>query len=153
MAIDQAMCNSFKRQLLEGKHNFLASGGHTFNLALFLSSATLNAQTDNYSTTGEASTSDGYTAGGQPLTNVNPAIGTETATSGTVRTDFADEIFSNVTVTAGGALIYNTTTGGSSNTTDSVVVLDFGGDKTATSGDFTVSFPDFTDSQAIIRIT
>lgn len=151
MAIDQAMCNSFKRQLLEGQHDFRTSG-HTFKLALFLSSATLNAQTDDYSTTGEASTSNGYTAGGQPLTNVNPAIGTETTTSGTVRTSFSNETFSNVTVTAGGALIYNSTTGGSSNTTDAVVVLDFGGDKTATSGDFTVSFPTFNDSSAIIRI-
>ena len=147
MAISQAMCTSFKQQLLEGKHNFLASGGHTFNIALFLSSATLGAATTDYSTSGEASTADGYTAGGQALSNVNPA------TSGTTAfTDFADEVFSSVTVTARGALIYNTTTGGGSSTTDSVVVLDFGADKTATDGDFTIQFPTADASNAIIRI-
>lgn len=147
MAISQAMCTSFKQQLLEGKHNFLASGGHTFNIALFTSSATLGASTTDYSATNEASTADGYTAGGQALSNVNPT------TSGTTAfTDFADEVFSSVTVTARGALIYNTTTGGGSSTTDSVVVLDFGADKTATSGDFTIQFPTADASNAIIRI-
>jgi hypothetical protein len=146
MAISQAMCTSFKQELLEGKHNFLASGGHTFNIALFTSSATLGASTTDYSTTNEASGTN-YTAGGQALSNVNPT------TSGTTAfTDFADEVFSNVTVTARGALIYNTTTGGGSSTTDSVVVLDFGADKTATSGDFTIQFPTADASNAIIRI-
>ena len=147
MAISQAMCTSFKQELLEGKHNFLASGGHTFNIALFTSSATLGASTTDYSTSNEASTADGYTAGGQALSNVNPT------TSGTTAfTDFADEVFSSVTVTARGALIYNTTTGGGASTTDSVVVLDFGADKTATSGDFTIQFPTADASNAIIRI-
>ena len=146
MAISQAMCTSFKQELLEGKHNFLASGGHTFNIALFTSSATLGASTTDYSTTNEASGTN-YSAGGQALSNVNPT------TSGTTAfTDFADEVFSNVTVTARGALIYNTTTGGGSSTTDSVVVLDFGADKTATSGDFTIQFPTADASNAIIRI-
>jgi hypothetical protein len=145
MAISQAMCTSFKQELLEGKHNFL-SGGHTFNIALFTSSATLGASTTDYSTTNEASGTN-YSAGGQALSNVNPT------TSGTTAfTDFADEVFSNVTVTARGALIYNTTTGGGSSTTDSVVVLDFGADKTATSGDFTIQFPTADASNAIIRI-
>jgi len=146
MAIEQAMCTSFKQELLEGKHNF-RSGGHTFNLALFLNAATLNAATTDYSSSNEASTADGYTAGGAALTNVNPT------TSGTTAfTDFADLTFSSVTVTARGALIYNTTTEGGSGTTDSVVVLDFGADKTATSGDFTIQFPTADASNAIIRI-
>lgn len=146
MAITQAMCTSFKQELLEGKHNFLAAGGHTFNIALFTSSATLGASTTDYSVTNEAS-GTGYSAGGQALSNVNPT------TSGTTAfTDFADEVFSSVTVTARGALIYNTTTGGGSGTTDSVVVLDFGADKTATSGDFTIQFPTADASNAIIRI-
>jgi len=146
MAISQAMCTSFKQQLLEGKHNF-RSGGHTFNIALFLDAATLNASTTDYSTSNEASTAAGYPAGGQALSNVNPT------TSGTTAfTDFADEVFSSVTVTARGALIYNTTTEGGSGTTDAVVVLDFGADKTATSGDFTIQFPTADASNAIIRI-
>lgn len=146
MAISQAMCTSFKQQLLEGKHNF-RSGGHTFKLALFLNTATLGAATTDYSTSDEASTADGYTAGGAALTNVNPT------TSGTTAfTDFADLTFSSVTVTARGALIYNTTTEGGSGTTDSVVVLDFGADKTSTSGDFTIQFPTADASNAIIRI-
>jgi len=145
MAISQAMCTSFKQQLLEGKHNF-RSGGHTFNLALFTSSATLDATTTDYSTSNEASGS-GYSAGGSALTNVNPT------TSGTTAfTDFADLTFSTATITANGALIYNTTTEGGSATTDAVVVLAFGGDKTSTAGDFTIQFPTADASNAIIRI-
>ena len=145
MAISQAMCTSFKQQLLEGKHNF-RSGGHTFNLALFTSSATLDATTTDYSTSNEASGS-GYSAGGSALTNVNPT------TSGTTAfTDFADLTFSTATITANGALIYNTTTEGGSGTTDAVVVLAFGGDKTSTAGDFTIQFPAADASNAIIRI-
>lgn len=145
MAISQAMCTSFKQQLLEGKHNF-RSGGHTFNLALFTSSATLGASTTDYSTSNEVSGS-GYSAGGSALTNVNPT------TSGTTAfTDFADLTFSTATITANGALIYNTTTEGGSGTTDAVVVLAFGGDKTSTAGDFTIQFPTADASNAIIRI-
>jgi len=145
MAISQAMCTSFKQQLLEGKHNF-RSGGHTFNLALFTSSATLDATTTDYSTSNEVSGS-GYSAGGAALTNVNPS------TSGTTAlTDFADLTFSTATITANGALIYNTTTEGGAGTTDAVVVLAFGGDKTSTAGDFTIQFPTADASNAIIRI-
>jgi len=145
VAITQAMTTSFKQQLLEGKHNF-RSGGHTFNIALFTSSATLDATTTDYSTSNEASGS-GYTAGGQALTNVNPT------TSGTTAfTDFADETFSSASITARGALVYNTTTEGGSGTTDAVIVLDFGADKTSTSGDFTIQFPAADASNAIIRI-
>ena len=146
MAISQAMCTSFKQQLLQGQHNFTASTGHTFKLALFTSAATLGASTTDYSTTNEA-VGSGYTAGGGTLTNVNPT------TSGTTAfTDFTDLTFSSATITANGALIYNTTTGGGSGTTDAVIVLAFGGDKTSTNGDFTIQFPTADASNAIIRI-
>ena len=145
MAITQAMCTSFKQELLEGKHNFLASG-HTFNLALFTSSATLGASTTDYSTTNEVS-GTGYTAGGSALTSVNPTTSGTTAFG-----DFSDLTFSTATITANGAMIYNTTTGGGTGTTDSVIILAFGGDKTSTAGDFTIQFPTADASNAIIRI-
>ena len=146
MAISQAMCTSFKQQLLQGQHNFTASTGHTFKLALFTSAATLGASTTDYSTTNEA-VGSGYTAGGGTLTNVTPT------TSGTTAfTDFADLTFSSATITANGALIYNTTTDGGTGTTDAVVVLAFGGDKTSTNGDFTIQFPTADAANAIIRI-
>lgn len=150
MAITQAMCTSFKKELLEGQHDF-RNGQDQYYLALFTSSATLGASTTDYSTSNEASTAAGYPAGGQVLTNVNPT------TSGTTAfTDFADEVFddggSGVTVTARGALIYNTTTGAGSGTTDTVIVLDFGSDKASTSGDFQIVFPTADSSNAIIRI-
>ena len=145
MAITQAMCTSFKQELLEGQHDF-RSGGHTFKLALFTSSATLDATTTDYSVTNEVSGTN-YSAGGGALTNVSPA------TSGTTAfTDFNDLTFSTATITANGAVIYNTTTGGGSGTTDAVVVLAFGGDKTSTAGDFTIQFPTADASNAIIRI-
>ena len=146
MAITQAMCTSFKQELLQGQHNFTASTGHTFKLALYTSSATLDASTTDYSATNEVS-GTGYSAGGGTLTNVTPT------TSGTTAfTDFADLTFSSATITANGALIYNTTTGGGTGTTDSVVVLAFGGDKTSTAGDFTIQFPTADASNAIIRL-
>ena len=146
MAITQAMCTSFKQELLEGKHDFTNSTGHTFKLALFTSSATLGASTTDYATTNEVS-GTGYSAGGGTLTNVTPT------TSGTTAfTDFSDLTFSTATITANGALIYNTTTGGGSSTTDAVIVLAFGGDKTSTAGDFTIQFPTADASNAIIRI-
>jgi len=141
MAITQAMCTSFKKELLTGTHNFTASTGDTFKLALFTSSATLNASTTAYSTTNEAS-GTGYTAGGAALTNVTPT------TSGTTAlTDFADLTFSSATITANGALIYN-----DDQADKSVIVLAFGGDKTSTNGDFTIQFPTADASNAIIRI-
>ena len=146
MAISQAMCTSFKQQLLQGQHNFTASTGHTFKLALFTSAATLGASTTDYSTTNEA-VGTGYTAGGGTLTNVTPT------TSGTTAfTDFNDLTFSAATITANGALIYNTTTDGGTGTTDAVAVLAFGGDKTSTNGDFTIQFPTADAANAIIRI-
>ena len=142
MAITQAMCTSFKKELMEAKHNFLASGGNTFKLALYTSSATLDATTTAYTITNEAS-GTGYTAGGAALTNIDPT------TSGTTAfTDFADLTFSTATITARGALIYNDTAAGD----PSVIVLDFGADKTSTAGDFTISFPTADASNAIIRI-
>jgi len=142
------MCTSFKNELLYGVHDFDASTGDTFNIALYTSSATLDASTTAYSATNETS-GTGYSAGGQALTNVNPT------TSGTTAfTDFADETFTTATITARGALIYNTTpnTTSISVSNPSVVVLDFGGDKTSTAGDFTIVFPTADASNAIIRI-
>ena len=155
MAITQAVTTSFKSELLQGIHNFhngsgggtttTTGTGNTFKIALFTSSATLSASTTAYATTNEVS-GTGYTAGGNTLTNVDPT------TSGTTAlTDFADTTWSSSSITARGALIYNSsTTAGTANR--AVVVLDFGADKTSTSGDFTVAFPTADASNAIIRI-
>ncbi len=140
------MCSSFKQELLEGAHNFKNSGGDTFKLAMYTNSASFNAATTAYTTSNEVSGS-GYSAGGGTLTRVDPSLSGTTAL-----TDFADLTFTSATVTARGALIYNTTTGSGSGTTDTVVVLDFGSDKTSTAGDFTIQFPAADASNAIIRI-
>lgn len=146
MAITTAMCTSFKQELLQGKHNFTASTGHTFKIALFTSSASLGASTTDYSTSNEV-VGTGYSAGGNTLTNVTPT------TSGTTAfVDFADTTWSSATITANGALIYNTTSAGGSGTTDAVCALAFGGDKTSTNGDFVIQFPTADASNAIIRI-
>tara|TARA_B100000131_G_scaffold285343_1_gene294562 strand:- start:308 stop:736 length:429 start_codon:yes stop_codon:yes gene_type:complete len=141
MAITQAMCTSFKQELLTGTHNFTNSSGNTFKLALFTSSASLGAGTTAYSTSNEVS-GTGYTAGGAALTNVTP-----TTSSTTALTDFADLTFSSSTITARGALIYN-----DSVSDKAVLVLDFGSDKSSSSGDFTITFPTADASSAIIRI-
>ena len=140
------MCTSFKQELLEGAHNFKNSGGDTFKLAMYTNSASFNAATTDYTTSNEVSGS-GYSAGGGTLTRVDPSVSGTTAL-----TDFSDLTFTSATVTARGALIYNTTTGSGSGTTDTVVVLDFGSDKTSTAGDFTIQFPAADASNAIIRI-
>ena len=142
-----AICNSFKKELLEAKHNFSNPGGDTYKLAMFTSQATLGKSTTNYDTTNEVTSPSGYSAGGKALVNVGTSLASDTAI-----TDFADLSFTGVTLTARGALIYNTTTGAGTNTTDAVAVLDFGGDKTATFGTFTIQFPAFTTSAAILRI-
>jgi hypothetical protein len=140
------MCTSFKQELLVGSHNFTASSGDTFKLAMYTNSASFNAATTDYTTSNEVS-GTGYSAGGGTLTNVTPT------TSGTTAlTDFADLTFSSSTITARGALIYNTTTAGGTGTTDTVVVLDFGADKSSSAGDFTIVFPTADASNAIIRI-
>ena len=142
MAITTAMCTSFKKELLEAVHNFKNSGGSTFNLALYPSSADLGASTTAYTTSNEVS-GTGYTAKGSSLTRVDPS------TSGTTAiTEFANITFSSSSITARGCLIFNDSASGD----PAVCALDFGGDKTSSSGDFTVQFPTFDASNAIIRI-
>ena len=146
MAITSALCTSFKKELLERKHDFNATSGHTFKLALYTSAASLDAATTAYSTSNEV-VGAGYTAGGIALTNIDPT------TSGTTAfIDFADATFATSTITAAGALIYNTTTDGGTSTTNAVAVLSFGGDKTSTNGDFVVQFPVADASNAIVRL-
>ena len=141
------MCTSFKQELLTGSHNFTNGTGDTFKLALYDNNASFDASTTDYTATNEVGDSGSYSAGGGTLTNVTPT------TSGTTAfTDFADLTFTSATITARGALIYNTTTGAGTGTTDSVVVLDFGSDKSSTSGDFQIVFPTADSSNAIIRI-
>ena len=150
MAIAQAMCTSFKKELLEGVHNFKNSGGDTVKLALYAegsggkssTTATLGATTTAFTTTGEVATSGSYSTGGGSLTRVDPT------TSGTTAfTDFADLSFTTATITAMGALIYN-----SSDSNAAVCVLDFTSNKTSTSGTFTIQFPTADANNAIIRI-
>jgi len=137
------MCTSFKKELMTATHNFTNSSGNTFKLALYTNSASFNAATTAYTATNEVGDSGSYSAGGGALTNVTPT------TSGTTGfTDFADLTFTSATITARGALIYNDTASGD----PSVVVLDFGADKTSTSGDFQIVFPTADASNAIIRI-
>jgi hypothetical protein len=149
MAITQAIANAFKKQLLEGDVNFKSSGGDVFKLALFTSSATLNSTTTAYSSSNEVANTGTYAAGGDPLTGQSANIGTGTG-KGVAFVDFADLSFTGVTLTARGALIYNTS---SAVTNAAVAVLDFGGNKTATSGTFTIQFPAATTSAAILRIS
>ena len=144
MAITQAIANAFKKQLLEGDQNF-SSGGDVFKLALYTSSATLNSATTSFTTTNEVANSGTYASGGGDLTGQNTSIA-----SGVAIVDFADLSFTGVTLTARGALIYNTS---SAVTNAAVAVLDFGADKTATSGTFTIVFPAFTTAAAILRIS
>ena len=146
MAITSAVCTSFKKELLERKHDFNVTSGHTFKIALFTSAATLGASTTNYTTTNEV-VGTGYTAGGTTLTNIDP-----TSSGTTAFIDFNDATFSSATITAAGALIYNTTTDGGSATTNAVAVISFGADKTSTNGDFVVQFPAADATNAIVRI-
>jgi len=137
------MCTSFKQELMVGTHNFTTSTGDTFKLALYTNSASFTAATTAYTSTNEVSNSGSYAAGGGSLTNVTPT------TSGTTAlTDFADLEFTSATITARGALIYNSTASGD----PTVAVLDFGADKTSTTGTFTIQFPTADASNAIIRI-
>ena len=141
MAISTAMCTSFKQEILVGTHNFTATSGNTFKLALYTSSASLGASTTAYTMSNEVS-GTGYTAAGAALTSVTPT------TSGTTALcDFSDLTFSSSTITANGALIYNDT-----QSDKAVCTLAFGGDKTSTAGDFTIQFPTADASNAIIRI-
>lgn len=137
-----AIANSFKGEILRAIHNFSAAGGNTFKLAMYQTDATLGASTTSYTSSQEVSSS-GYTAGGKALVNSGVKVSSAVAI-----TNFSNVSFTGVTLTAQGALIYNDTASGD----PAVCVLDFGGPKTATAGTFTVQFPAFTTSAAIIRI-
>ena len=149
MAITSAICSSFKQQLLQGKHSFESSGGHTFKIALFISSASLDATTTIYSTSNEISNTSGsaYSAGGATLTNAGVSLSSTTAF-----TDFSDVTYTSASFTANGAMIYNTTTDGGSSTTNAVAIIAFGGDKTASNGTFKIEFPAAAATTAIIRL-
>jgi hypothetical protein len=144
MAITQAIANSFKKELLEGQHEF-QFGGDKFKLALYSSSATLNSATTSFTTTGQVGDSGTYTSGGGALVQPNPST---SVASGVAIVDFNDLSFTGATITARGALIYNT-----SATNKAVAVLDFTSDKVSTDGTFTIIFPAFTTSAAILRIS
>lgn len=147
MAITQAMCTSFKVELLNGIHAFgttvvrAGTTADTFNIALYTSSATLDATTTAYTATNEVS-GTGYVAKGNSLTAVAP-----TSSGTTAYLDFNDTTWSTATITARGALIYNST-----DSNKAVAALDFGADKTSTAGTFTIQFPTADASNAIIRI-
>ena len=144
MAITSAICTSFKQEILVGTHNFTATSGDTFKIALFTSDASLGAGTIAYSTSNEITNSSGtaYTAGGATLTSVTPT------TSGTTAIcDFSDVSYTSASFTANGALIYN-----DDQSDKAVAVIAFGGDKTVSSGTFTIQFPTADASNAIIRI-
>jgi hypothetical protein len=149
MANTSAICSSFKQELLQGKHNFASSGGDTFKIALYDSSATLGASTTDYSTSEEITNTSGtaYTAGGATLTRTGVGL-----TSTTAFTDFGDVTYTSASFTANAALIYNTTTGTSTGTTDAVCAIAFGGDKTASNGTFKIEFPANDATAAIIRL-
>jgi|TARA_R110002012_G_scaffold108161_1_gene250629 hypothetical protein len=144
MAITSAICTSFKQEILVGTHNFTASSGNTFKIALYTSDASLGAATTAFSSSNEISNTSGsaYSSGGATLTSVTPT------TSGTTAfCDFSDVSFTSASFTANGALIYN-----SSQSNKAVAVIAFGGDKTVSSGTFTIQFPTADASNAIIRI-
>jgi len=143
MAITSAICNSFKVEILTATHNFTASSGNTFNLALYTSSATLNKSTTAYTTSAEVASSGGYTAKGKALTSVTPVLSSDTAVC-----DFANVSWTSASFTARGCLIFND----SAASDQSVCAIDFGGDKTVTSGTFTIEFPAATAGNAIIGI-
>ena len=144
MAISSAICTSFKQEILVGTHNLTASSGHTFKIALFTSSASLGAGTTAYSTSNEISNTSGsaYQPGGATLTSVTPTTDGTTAVC-----DFSDVSFTSASFTANGALIYN-----DDQSDKAVAVIAFGGDKTVSSGTFTIQFPTADASNAIIRI-
>ena len=145
MAITQAIPNSFRGQLLTGTHNFTATTGNVFKLALYTSASVMSSATTSFSTTAEVENTGQYVTGGGVLVNVSPVV-----SSGVAFIDFNDISFTGVTLTAAGALIYNTS---ATVTNAAVAVLSFGGDKTATSGTFTIQFPEATVTTAILSIS
>tara|TARA_B100000780_G_scaffold27066_1_gene17133 strand:- start:68 stop:523 length:456 start_codon:yes stop_codon:yes gene_type:complete len=150
MAISSAVCSSFKKELFQGYHDFDAngSGGDTFKLALFTDQASLGAATTDYANTNEVANGNGYSTGGNTLVNTGVGL-----TSTTAFTDFSDTSFTSASFTANGCLIYNTQANGGSNTTEAVCVVAFGGNKTVSSGTFTIQFPTNDASSAILRLT
>ena len=143
MAITSAICNSFKQEILEAEHNFTASTGNTFNLALYDSDAVLNKSTTVYTTSEELATTGGYTAKGNALTSVTPVLDSDTAIC-----DFANTSWTSASFTANGCLIFNDSASGD----PAVCTIAFGGDKTVTSGTFTIEFPAAAASTAIIQL-
>jgi hypothetical protein len=155
MAITQAMTTSFKAELMLAVHDFRVSGD-TFKMALYTSSASIDANTTAYTASNEV-VGTNYTAGGGTLVNLGVVTSNNSASTGTGFTDFSDLTFSNATITARGALIYNSTPSANSNanttlTNAAVAALDFGSDKSSTDGDFTIIFPTAANTTAIIRI-
>ena len=146
MAITSAICTSFKVEILKAVHNFTASSGNTFNIALYDSDASLGAGTTAYTTSEEISNTSGsaYSAKGKALTSVTPVASSTTAVC-----DFSDISWTSASFTARGCMIFNDSASGD----PSVCCIDFGGDKTATAGTFTIQFPAFTTSAAILRLT
>lgn len=142
MAITQAICSSFKAELARGVHDFTTTTGDVFKLALYSSSASLDASTTVYTTSGEV-TGTGYTAGGNTLTNVTPVMSGTTCII-----DFADTSWTVSTITARGALLYNSTDGNKA-----VAVFDFGSDRISTASTFQITFPAADASNAVIRIS
>ena len=149
MAITSAICNSFKVEILTAIHDFTASSGDTFNLALYTSSATINKSTTAYSSTNEISNTSGsaYSAKGKALTSVTPVLDSDTAVC-----DFSNTSWTSASFTARGLLLYNTTAITGFTTNRSILAINFGGDKTVTSGTFTVEFPAAAASTAIIQL-
>jgi len=145
MAISSAICNTFKKEILTAVHNFTASSGNTFNLALYTSSASMGASTTAYTTTNEIANTSGsaYSAKGKALTSVTPVLDGSTAVC-----DFANISWTSASFTANGCLIFNDTASGD----PGVCVVAFGGDKTVSSGTFTIQFPAADASNAIVRI-
>ena len=150
MAISSAVCSSFKKELFQGYHDFDAngSGGDTFKLALYTDQASLGAATTDYANTNEVANGNGYSTGGNTLVNTGVGL-----TSTTAFTDFSDTSFTSASFTANGCLIYNTQANGGSNTTEAVCIVAFGGNKTVSSGTFTIQFPTNDASSAILRLT
>ena len=139
------VCNSFKTEVLTAVHDFTASSGNAFYIALYTNSATPTKSTTVYFTSGEVASGGGYTTAGNALTSVTPVLSTDTAVC-----DFSDTSWTSATITARGALIYNSTA--TPDNEQAVAVLDFGGDKTCTSGTFTIQFPTADASDAILRL-
>ena len=147
MAINQAVCASFKQQLLAGDHDI---DNDTINLALYTSSATLNGNTTAYTTSNEVGASGTYAAGGATLTSPTIGLTKSSATASTAFVDFANVSFTSATISAQAALIYNRSAG---NTNAAIAVLDFGSVKTSTNGTFTIAFPTNDKDSAILRLS